>query len=209
VQTVYKKQLFCETVVITVLLAGLFTGIITVKTIIQGKKNWEIAEHNFDNHKPVEIVAMHYENVAKAYVPGSPYPEMALWKLRIMARSARMKGNTAEALYLWEVIRRSVLSTRHVTLPNKQYLQAADRSIAKLRFSKKNDKNELKMLQNQPDDPNPWLSLLLFAGIILWIGGSIVSILNFKRKQWKTFYKMAPILSAGGVILWIIMAFLA
>lgn len=111
------------------------------------------------------------EDAAKAYLPFSPYSARGLEELAILAKTAQMRGDTQAALHAWEVLRRSVLATRHLWIPNRDVLERADQEIATLRQDSGESAAQAAAAVALPSDPSASLSLLLSLGFILWILG--------------------------------------
>ena len=131
-----------------------------------------------------------------------PYAKKALWQLAILAKSAQMRGDREESLYIWETIRRAVLASRHVTQPHQEYLYEAERAIYAYRAEASfvGDKSEIS---TRPEDPSALFSLLLFLGLILWIGGAVFVFLPLARKPVAS--RLAPVtISMGGLLLWLV-----
>jgi hypothetical protein len=160
-----------------------------------------------------DLAAARYEDAARAYVPGSPYPRRALQQLALMAKGAEMRGQTDLALYLWEVARRSVLATRHVWQPNGAILDRAERAIAKLRAGRATESSETtaaaRTAPPRPKDPSPFGSILVFAGLLAWIFGAVWLCAAPKTEAARRGRRAAWICTACGTALWIVMAWFA
>ncbi|MDD5309921.1 MAG: hypothetical protein PHU25_21600 [Deltaproteobacteria bacterium] len=120
-----------------------------------------------------ELAAASYEDAARAYVPGSPYPRRALERLALMAKGAEMRGEGVAAAARWEAVRRSILSTRHFVVPNTDLLENAERELARLRAAGEDGTKGVDPVA-RPRDPSAILSLVLFAGLAAWICGALV-----------------------------------
>lgn len=143
------------------------------------------------------------EDAARAYVPGSPYPEKALREMALMAQGAHMRGEIDASRERWRSVRRSVLTTRHFKIPHEDYLARAERQIALLESPSEGAK--AKPLE-RPGDPSPILALLLFAGLAIWISSSavLVSGLGSSRVGGRSRARTAAwIGSVAGLALWV------
>lgn len=112
------------------LFMGLVVGVLSYRLLIDGKRYWEEAEQASNEAVAWKKVVSRYEDAAKTYFPGNPYPERALWKLSLMAKSAQMRGEEARTRYIWEVVRRSAVSQRHVFQPYSSYVRQARVQLA-------------------------------------------------------------------------------
>ncbi len=149
-----------------------FIAIVTARVYLDGKSNFEIARR-FDREGESQRAVASFEDAARSYFPGSPYPERALDRLTIKAKAAQMRGDVADAVNIWESIRRSVLSTRHVVQPNKDILERAERAIVSLQALESHPEGSRGTSRiARPRDPSPIASIILFGGLILWIGGA-------------------------------------
>jgi len=155
-----------------------------------------------------------FEDAARCYAPGSPYPAKAIDRLSIMAKGAEMRGETELSLYLWEVVRRSILSTRHVWQPSGDALERAEHAIVKLRAKEATDTVEsnpaaARTAPPRPKDPSPFASILVFAGLLAWIVGSVWLCAAPKTEPGRRGRRLAWVCAVGGTALWIIMAWFA
>ena len=149
------------------------------------------------------------EDAAKAYVPGSLYPDRALRELTIMARAAEMRGDPRQAARIWEVVRRSVLATRHLYQPNEETLEAAEKNLKRLMRETHPD----AVLTNpvpRPDDPSALGSIVLFLGLIAWIAGALWLFLNPRRRDGKPIVPLVYVWGGclGGLGIWLLTAWL-
>jgi hypothetical protein len=161
------------------------------------------------NDRKAAIVEL--EDAAKAYVPGSPYPKIALRELEVLAKSAEMRGDMLQATVTWEVARRAVLATRHFFQPHEEQLESSEREIARLRKKKDAQNKSASEPGLRPKDPNPFASLLLFLGLIGWLGGAIALCLIPLRADsaGSGIRHYAWIACFGGLALWVAMAWIA
>jgi len=155
-----------------------------------------------------------FEDAARCYAPGSPYPARAVDRLSIMAKGAEMRGEQELSLYLWEVVRRSILSTRHLWQPNGDALERAERAIVKLRTERTTDAAETnpaaaRTAPPRPKDPSPFASILVFVGLLAWIVGSVWLCVAPKTEPGRSGRRAAWVCAAGGTGLWIVMAWFA
>ncbi len=149
-----------------------FVAIVTARVYLDGKNNFETARR-LDREGESKRAVASFEDAARSYFPGSPYPERALDRLTIKAKAAQMRGDIADSVTIWESIRRSVLSTRHVVQPNKDVLERAERAIVRLQALGSDPEGSREMSRiARPRDPSPIASIILFGGLILWIGGA-------------------------------------
>jgi len=149
-----------------------FVAIVTARVYLDGKNNFETARR-LDREGESKLAIASFEDAARSYFPGSPYPRRALDRLSIKAKAAQMRGDIADAVTIWESIRRSVLATRHVVQPNNDILERAERAIMRLQSleSESEESRETSRIA-RPRDPSPIASIILFGGLILWIGGA-------------------------------------
>jgi hypothetical protein len=148
------------------------------------------------------------EDAARAYLPGSPYPARALDRLALAARAHEMRGEVDKARKSWEIIRRSVLASRHVWQPQADLLQTAELQISRLWAGAIDDAVSDPVAR--PRDPHPVLSLLLLLGLIVWLGGS-ATLLGVPDSPGTGFGIRATAWLAmlGGLALWLSMSWLA
>jgi len=155
-----------------------------------------------------------FEDAARSYAPGSPFPARALDRLSIMAKGAEMRGQPDLALYLWEVVRRSILATRHVWQPNGDLLARAERAIVTLRARRtteiaETDAVAARTAPPRPKDPSPFGSILVFAGLLAWIAGAVWLCAAPKTEAARRGRRVAWICASCGAALWIVMAWFA
>lgn len=155
------------------LTVGILVAVGTFRMYSDGERHYSAGEQLQRTEGPMLQIVLEYEEAARAYFPGSPYPKRSLHKLLILAKSAQMRGERQLALYIWDVIRRSTLVTRHLFQPNKNYLVASEKAILVLRDTSSVPPDEIGNLVAHPDDPSVILSLVLFLGIAMWIGGTV------------------------------------
>lgn len=176
------------------------------RLIVDGKRQWERGTRLIDAHdRPAAVSAL--EDAAKSYVPGSPYPARALNTLAILAKGAEMRGERDDAIHTWEVVRRSVLATRHIFQPHPDWLTRAEREMERLHRQHTNKSFTARNDLPRPDDPDPWASLLLFAGLLGWgIGAGALCLspkaAGFTANVWKWSACL------GGLTLWLALAYL-
>ena len=190
-----------------------FVVLLTTRVVLESKAMYEsaLSAMNSDD-APAALDA--FESAVKAYAPGNPYSEAAAIKISLMAKAFRMRGENRSSLKAWEVLRRSILATRHFGQPYGDLLADAESAIDSLTTAttakQNNDKSDLppKTRVSRPDDPSPITSIAVAAGLLLWIAGSIV-VLSTGKKQ-KT--KAAPLgwlVSVGGLVTWLLAAWIA
>lgn len=148
-----------------------------------------------------------FESAAKAYVPGSPYPQRAIAELKILAKSAQMRGEETRAAAIWEVIRRSILCTRHFWQPHLRDLSLAETAVSRLRDKDNTTKLFDVGVLRRPEDPNPLLSVLLFLGLLMWIGGAGFLCLRSVKpeKSGERAGRSGIWVTVGGLGLWLVM----
>lgn len=182
------------------------TAVTTLRLMSDGNAGLERAERAMENgDRDAAIAAL--EDAAKAYVPGGRHVPRALKELTVLARAAEIRGEAERTLKTWEVIRRSVLATRHFFQPNKPFLADAEKAI--VRLHQKNDPAVFAPdLIKRPIDPSPLLSLLLFFGLAAWIAGASLWVLCPVGKKGAPLvpklYSIA--ISLGGLFLWLLCA---
>jgi hypothetical protein len=160
----------------------------------------------------VDMARVELEDSAKAYVPGSPYSRRALEELAILAKTEQMRGDTEQSLHTWEVLRRSVLATRHFAIPNRKFLERAEFEILGLRKAEGMDDVLAKGAVARPDDPSPVLSLLLVLSFGAWLVGSAFVAAGVGQKDGLVPTRLPLLrglpwpLCLGGLILWIVLS---
>ena len=189
-------------------LVALATG----RMIHDGKSSFDEARRLADA-RDVYGAAAAFEDAARCYAPGSPYPARSLDRLSIMAKGAEMRGDRELSLYLWEVVRRSILSTRHVWQPNGDALERAERAIVALRSrgtpSSEYDAAAARRAPPRPKDPSPFGSILVLAGLLAWIAGAVWLCAAPRTEPARRGRRIAWICAVGGTALWMIMAWFA
>jgi hypothetical protein len=196
----------------TLLGIAAMVAVSTGRMIRDGCSRFDEGRRLADAHD-VYGAAAAFEDAARSYAPGSPYPARALDRLSLMAKGAEMRGQPDLALYLWEVARRSVLATRHVWQPNGAILDRAERAIAKLRAGRATESSEAaaaaRTAPPRPKDPSPFASILVFAGLLAWIFGAVWLCAAPKTEAARRGRRAAWICTACGTALWIVMAWFA
>ncbi len=183
-------------------------SVVTVRLLISGHTHLDEARNLLDTGDRDRAI-VHLEDAAKAYVPGSPYTARALRELTIVARAAEMRGELYRARATWEVVRRSVLATRHVFQPNGQTLATAERAIKRL-ADERHPKRDNRVLIARPEDPSAFPSLLLCLGLLTWIAGASIIVLGPKGDDGRPLVSpsLAWIACLGGLCIWLLMAWL-
>jgi hypothetical protein len=113
---------------------------------------------------------IHLRRAARWRGPLSPYPEIALDRLRSLAQQTR---DPALALEAWEGIRGALLGTRVLTIPDPALLREANQHIAALRAassSRASYDRQLAALE-QVRGPSIFWSLVALAGFASWVTG--------------------------------------
>jgi len=192
---------------------SLLIALATARMFRDGKTRFEAGLASA-NAGEADLAAQAFEDSARSYAPGSPYPAKALDRLTIMARAAEMRGDQETARHLWEVVRRSVLSTRHVWQPNEDVLERAEGAIARLFAQARSERSEAQrdLVKGAPPrtrDPSPFASILLFAGLLAWITGAAWLCGTAKSDAHVRSRRAAWITSACGLALWMLMAWFA
>ena len=112
-----------------------------------------------------------------------------------------MRGDVERATYIWEVIRRSAVSQRHLLQPFEQYVAEAHEHLNVAHTERKGTDSS----ENVFTEPSIGWSLLLWVGLALWIFGASAAIFSPERRRMMYF-------GAGslcGAVLWIVAAALA
>lgn len=189
------------------LVLGITVGVFTLRLVIESRTHFLEAEKLVQSPVGIRSAVIAYEQSARAYMPGNSYSTRSLWKLTILARSAQMRGDGKDALAIWEVVRRSVLSTRHFVQPNETFLLQAEKAIVQLRGP--DVKVTKSQLVERPEDPSPLQSIFLFLGLIFWIFGALF--ICVKKEKWSGFSlnTAALVVSLSGFVLWVLMAWIA
>lgn len=178
-------------------------ALLTVRLMSDGQEGLKQATYAMESGKRA-LAAVHLEDAAKAYVPGSPYPRKALRELSIMARAAEMRGELDNAIALWESVRRSVIATRHIYSPNQDFQQLAERNLVRVR----SDAGPLDLaidLTYRGEDPSVLLSVFIFVGLIVWIVGATLLTLGPKDASGQPIVRngYAWLLTLVGLCLWV------
>ncbi len=189
-----------------------FLAVASVRVILDGRSNFERAQrHERAGETDLAFAAM--EDTARSYIPGSPYPSRALSKMMIMARGAEMRGNLQDARRAWESVRRSVLATRHVYIPNLDTLERAEQELERLTTlgDDKDEQAQGSAIVRRPSDPSPLASLFLFAGLVMWLGGSAIVFLLAPRSAGASTRRRVYgwLICLVGLGMWIAMSWLA
>ncbi len=188
---------------------AVLVGTATLRMISDGKAHLDEARRLLESGNRQTAVT-YFEDAAKAYVPGSPYPKRALQELRILAKGAEMRGDLLGAVTIWEAMRRAAIATRHLYQPNQTILVDAEREIVRLRgFKQPSETNRPNPIQ-RPQDPTPLGAIALFIGVVSWIFGAIVLCLIPPSRQLTHSIrrKGAWIACLGGLALWVTMAWI-
>jgi hypothetical protein len=180
------------------LFVGLGMAVLSGRLFLDGKRHYENAKQAQADGESWRMIVQTYENAAKTYFPGNPYPQRALRELSILARSAEMRGDTRQAVYVWEVIRRSAVSQRHVSQPFKSYLAEAHARLDHLRTTK----NEGSIEKDGLEDPSTAGVILLWFGLLIWISGALLAIWSQGKRARLVFV----VSSMAGAIVWILSA---
>ncbi|MBN2528013.1 MAG: hypothetical protein JXR76_16605 [Deltaproteobacteria bacterium] len=190
-----------RTLVSVLLFVGLGFLLLTVRLFLDGRRLFSEAEQAQTAGEPWQNVVMQYENAAKTYFPGNPYSKRAIWKLSLLAKGATMRGETAKATYIWEVVRRSAVSQRHVMQPYQNYLKQAQTHLAKRRGGAKNADG----WDDGLEDPSVFWSIILYVGLLLWIFGAFFFIMHDGGRRAIILFGIC----LPGCALWIIAAMIA
>jgi hypothetical protein len=101
-----------------------------------------------------------------------------------------------------------------VAQPNRDILARAERELRRLRNpSGRTDPGQHTDPATRPDDPSPMASILLFAGLLGWIGGSLALLALPRREQGQRSGAITRLLAwaacLGGLVLWVAMSWAA
>ncbi len=190
--------------------SAVFTIAITGRLLIDSRRHLDEALR-FEGAGDRAAAVSAFESAIKAYVPGSPYPARALRELAILAKGAEMRGDAVRAAAIWEVGRRSILATRHFYQPFGDQLGLAERELVRLRQAQASHRDVAANPIARPADPSPVFSLLLFAGLLCWAGGSLALCFypNPQRAVDRRMRYGIWLACLGGLGLWLLMAWLA
>lgn len=192
---------------------GALLAVVSVRLVLDGRRHLSAGESLArDGERARALVEL--EEAARAYVPGSPYPRRAVERMGLIAKGHEMRGDITRAMSTWESVRRAVLSTRHLAQPNRDLLERAERELRRLRRGARTaNRGEGADPATRPQDPSPTASLLLFAGLLAWIGGSLALIALPRRNGERRVRLPARLVSwiacLGGLALWLAMSWLA
>ncbi|MCP4606277.1 MAG: hypothetical protein GY847_38165 [Proteobacteria bacterium] len=189
---------------------AVFVLIATARLFFDGRRHLSEALRLKDSGARPTVIA-ELEDAVKAYVPGSPYPASAIRELEILAKGAEMRGDSMRATAIWEVSRRAILATRHFRQPFIDKLKKAEQEITRLRNVRGKGKPTESNPVERPEDPDPIASLLLFIGLMGWIGGAITICLKPRGKESQSvrFRVYTWTVCLSGLALWIAMAWIA
>jgi hypothetical protein len=157
---------------LVVLGAAVLVCTATARLVLDGRRHMEEGDSAREAGRRDQAAAR-YEDAARAFVPGSPYPRRGLERLALMAKSAEMRGDAPGAAAGWEAVRRSILSTRHFVVPNEDLLVRAEGELRRLRAAGEGGTRGVDPAA-RPGDPSAFLSLVLFAGLAAWMSGALV-----------------------------------
>ena len=194
------------------LAVSIFVGLTTARLVLDGRRHLAEARGLAGEDRRREAIAA-LEDAARAYVPGSPYPDRALDRLAIMAKAAEMRGDRALAASVWESIRRSILASRHVIQPNRRRLEEAEREIGRLASASGSGPPD-DAATARPADPSPAASILLLLGLAAWISGAAAICLSPRSRGGSPRGRSGLTAAAwaaclAGLALWIAMSWLA
>jgi hypothetical protein len=202
--------------IIAGVLLGLATllAVATARLLDQGRQHLEEGESLARRgDRGGAVVA--FEEAARAYVPGSPYPRRACERMEIIAKGHEMRGDTRRSASTWEAIRRSVLASRHLVQPHADVLERAERELRRLRQRPSASAATDPAVDPavRPDDPSVLHSLLLFVGLLGWIGGAL-TLITMAGPAGEGRARALPRVMAwgvclGGLALWLTMSWLA
>jgi len=188
------------------LFLAIFLGICTGRVFLDGSRHLNKGEKLRRTLNLTGAFA-EFEDAARAYFPGSPFPRQALLRMERMAKSMQMRGATDEAIESFQKIRRAILSTRHIAQPNRDILTRVETVLERSRNDK--DKKLSNTMIVRFEDPSPVASLLLTLGLLAWIAGAagLCLILPGALKGSKG-RNTLWIITIGGLTLWISMAWI-
>jgi len=192
---------------------GALLAVASTRLVLDSKAHFEDGE-DLARDGDRSLALLELEEAARAYVPGSPYPRRAIERIGIIAKGHEMRGDTSSARAAWESIRRSVLSTRHFVQPNRDLLERAERELKRLADARRGhgqgaETNPIA----RPEDPSPAGSILLFAGLLVWIGGALALLVRPRHEEQQRSFSAGRLLSwtacLGGLVLWLAMSWIA
>ncbi|MBN2803188.1 MAG: hypothetical protein JXR91_08840 [Deltaproteobacteria bacterium] len=181
--------------------SGIF--ILSSRLMLESKEQFYKGEE-FLKSGNIDLAINAFEDSARAYVPGNIYCVKSLKRLSIMAKSSIIRGDINEGVYIFEVIRRSILSTRNIVLPNKKQIEEAETFIKE--YSSDSGPDSLMAKAERvvrPADPSYIIVILLFAGLLLWMAG-VAGFILLKVTKYRIISGSAGFL---GFVLWISMSY--
>jgi hypothetical protein len=200
------------------IIGGVLLGLGALVALTTGRLVLESREHLEEGERLARAgeragAAVELEEAVRAHVPGSPYPRRAFERLALMAKGQEMRGETEFVAATWEAARRAVLSTRHLLQPNSDALERAERELRRLRGGPgRRPATAINDPAARPDDPSPVLSLLLAAGLLAWIGGSLGLIVTARgrsdRRAAPRVRVAAWLLCLGGLATWLALSWM-
>ena len=154
----------------------------------------------------VHAAVVHYQRSLHWYFPGNPLRERALKALWEIGEKAEASSDPALALEAYRAIRNSIYATRSIYVPNRDWLEAANRRIARLEVSddsaawpdpalsaSERFQVALETLSKDPA-PSPVWSAVSIAGLFGWLAA-------FVGLVWKGFDAEGRV-KRGPVALW-------
>ena len=192
-------------------------GLLTARVVQQGERELRTAEALAASGN-LEDAVVHARQSAQWFAPGAPHVPAAYAKMISIARLAEGRGDPKTALFAWQAVRTSALSTRWVLVPHEDELAVANASIARLAAKQPTPpgarvqdpadiQQKLHMLLARKDRPRlPWVATLLagFAALsaglvhIGWKGFAGEKGLELRR------VRVGAIVAAVGLVAWVL-----
>ena len=129
-----------------VLLLALAT--LTARAIERGEAAMAESDAAF-NRGQVREAAFHARRAAVSYAPGAPHVRAAYERLAAIGVGAEVAGEPEVAIFAWRAMRSAALETRHVTLPQHEELERANRELARLEVAAQNPSSKREALHQQ------------------------------------------------------------
>jgi hypothetical protein len=119
-------------VVLAVLIA--VVTVASFREVALGKEEFAAADEAATRAAWPEAI-WHARSAAESYVPGSPWPELALRKLDAIGREAAVRGDRSTALLAFGAVRTAALTTRFPGHSNALWCSLADDALVRLAAS--------------------------------------------------------------------------
>ena len=194
----------------------LFFGIAYARAIHGSRESFFAAQEAIAQSRMSDAV-YYLKTSASWQAPLNPYVEKAHDRLWQIARKAELENDRGLALESYRAIRSSILASRSFTTPRASTLKDANERISVLMVQRPHppalrdrSKDELRRmhytaLQGDPQ-PDPAWSLVLIAGLLVWVGSAFYFIFGGLDEALKI--KRTPLIRSAaffvlGMVMWV------